>query len=288
MRVARHRDISGAVRSLSVLLLLCFAASPAAAETARGPVSMVGDQVEVYGLIESLSWEEFDQAGSRLLKENGRLGGIGFAYAVDFSSGLTLRPRLELTGGNVDHDGRTQTGTPVFSDTDHVGARFEIDLGGRLGDRFMVEPFGGIGIRNWWRDVDDSIDINGAYAAGTTEEWSVGYARLGLRGTYRLSDNASVFFEGAAVLPVFSDSRRYLTDAGYDEDPVLRPEARTMYFAEAGFSYSFLKLSAFYETLRFDASDPEIVWNTVTAAAETVQQPRSEGSLFGIRAGASF
>lgn len=275
----------GAIRFLTVLF--CIAALPAFAETGQGPKNMPGGQIEIYGIIEDFSWEEFDPAGSSLLKESGRRGGVGFAYAVDFNSGLTLRPRLEVVGGQVDYDGQTP-GRPEISDTDYVGARFEADLGGRLGGRFTVEPFGGIGIRTWWRDVNDGIDGSGAYAAGYTEEWSLLYGRLGLRAVFRVSDSLSLFFEGAAVLPVFSEATRYMTDDGYLEDPVLEPEAGTTYFAEAGVRFHIFRISAFYETLRFDASDPEAVYNVTLSSTETVSQPRSEADLYGVRLGASF
>lgn len=283
-----HHRVSVRRTVWCLAFLFWSAVAPVSAETAQSSQAKIRDQVDVYGVIEDFTWKEFDLAGSRLVTESGRRGGVGFAYAVDFSSGLTLRPRLEVIGGQVDHDGQTQTGTPVFSDTNYVGARFEIDLGGKLGDRFTVEPFGGLGIRTWWREINDSLDINGAYAAGSTEEWSMMYGRLGLRVSLRVSDNLNLFFEGAGVLPWYSENKPYLTDVGYLKDPVLEPKARTTYVAEAGVRYRVFRISAFYETLRFDASDPEVVYTIITSLPETVDQPRSEANLFGVRAGASF
>ncbi|MGE5172274.1 MAG: hypothetical protein ACM3MD_00440, partial [Betaproteobacteria bacterium] len=100
-----------------VLVVLC-----------SGNMAFAGE-ADIYVAFDSFVWKEFVGDGSRLLKESGTLTGVGFAYRKEFSNNMTLNPKVELFGGNVDYDGSTQSGVPVTTTVNYFGAKLEGDLG---------------------------------------------------------------------------------------------------------------------------------------------------------------
>jgi hypothetical protein len=245
-------------------------------------------EADIYVLYEDFTWKEFGSAGNRLLKEHGPLVGFGAAYAAWLPGNLTLKPRGELFFGQVDYDGQTQVGTPVMTDTSYGGIKLEADLGAKIGDEFSIEPFGGLALRTWWRDIDDSIDIFGDPVVGYTENWTTFYARLGIRGDRPLSPSSRMFFEVAAKLPLYNQNVAYLSDIGFTDDVILEPGRRTSFFAEVGFKVQACKMSAFYESMRFSESDMDFTFDLFTGTLVGFVQPRSEADIYGLRIGASF
>jgi hypothetical protein len=270
--------------SLGVFLAVCLSVGAAPASAARA------GNFDIYAVFQDFTWKEFD-AGGQLLKENGPLGGIGFAYhgvIGDESSALTMQPRIEFFGGSVDYDGQTQAGVPVMTDTNYFGFKLEFDLGGRFGKGVAIEPFGGLGIRNWWRDINDSIDVLGNPVTGYTESWTNIYGRLGLRGDVAFSQTSKMFFEAVAKLPVYNHSRAYLSDIGFSDDVTVEPGKEVSFFGEVGLKLHVFKISAFYETLRFSESNVDYTVDLFTGNLVGFVQPKSEADIYGIRIGASF
>jgi hypothetical protein len=272
------------VRQSSLLVVVCvlvFGISDVHAFT-RG-------DLDVYALAESFTWREFDDAGGQLLKESGPRYGVGVAYAHEFPNHLTLRPRIELNGGDVDYDGRTQSGVPVSTTTTYLGIKFEMDLGGRISpwQSFILEPFAGIGIRSWSRDIKDSTTANGSLAIGYTENWATIYGRLGVRGEQSFGQKNSMFLLAGVKLPV--STTNYINDANVSSESItLKPGNKPSLFAEAGVKLQIFKISAFYDSMRFKKSPMVVVYDASLGGYVGFFQPKSESDMVGLRIGASF
>jgi hypothetical protein len=273
------------VRQSSLLVVACvlvFGVSDVHAFT-RG-------DMEVYGLAESFTWREFD-AGGQLLKETGPRFGVGFAYAHEFPNHLTLKPRIELNGGEVDYDGQTNAVPPVAvsTTTNYFGLKFEFDLGSRVRpwQSFVLEPFAGFGIRSWYRDIEDNIAADGSLALGYTENWSTFYGRLGVRGEQFLGQQNKMFLEAGVKLPV--STTNYIDDANVSYESItLKPGNRPSLFAEAGVKLQIFKISAFYDSMRFKKSPTVVIYDPSLGGYVGFYQPKSKADMYGLKIGASF
>lgn len=259
-----------------MVFVLCFCICAVQAFAAGEP--------EVYGMVESFTWKEFGQGGEQLLKESGPRFGAGFVYTHAFEGGVTIKPRVELFGGTVDYDGATQTGVPVMSDVEYFGVKLQGDVGVRIGEGLIFEPFGGVGLRGWDRTIEDSVTVSGTQAIGYTEEWLIAYGRLGIRFMTEPSQEMRTFFEAGVLVPFYSENTALLSEKFLAADVTFKPKMKTSLFAEAGFKAGTFKMSAFYEALRFDPSDPVIE----PFSGLLFYQPKSESDVFGVRIGAAF
>lgn len=275
------------MRGLAVFLLfvgtfvLFSGSAPAQAE----------DEYNVYAHVESFVWKEFDGT-TQLLKESGPLYGIGFTFHGDIGdegAALTLTPRFELFGGSVDYDGQTQDGVPVKTDTGYFGFKLEFDIGGRFGKEINIEPFVGLGIRDWWRNINDGIDVTGRPVSGYVENWDMIYGRLGVRGDIGSKD-AKMFFEAVARIPIYNENTAYLSDIdfAYYDDVTMEPGKVVTLFAELGVKLHAFKMSVFYEAMRFGESKHVFKYNGFYDAVFESWQPKSEADLIGVRIGAAF
>ncbi|WP_239027772.1 hypothetical protein [Geomonas subterranea] len=159
---------------LAVVIVLCCA-MPASA----GRV----EELTPYFSTQYFTWQERID-GRRLLKEEGPLFSVGARLGAVTDSSLTVRGKAELFGSEVGYRGETQAPNPapVHTRVTYLGTEAEADLGYRLRPAvIVVEPFGGIGYRYWLRDLQDSRTSDGTQVSGYTEEWMVGYCRLGAR-----------------------------------------------------------------------------------------------------------
>lgn len=248
---------------------------------------MQGD-MEVYGLMESFTWREFD-GGVQILKESGPRFGVGFAYAHEFPNHMTVKPRIELNGGSVDYDGQTQAGVPASTTTNYFGFKFELDLGGkvRMWPGAVFEPFGGFGFRSWFRDIEDTVAADGTPATGYTEDWTTFYGRLGFRGEQELGQMNKLFLEAGVKLPIHTEN--YIDDENVSyEDITLEPGNKPSFFAEAGVKLQNFKISAFYDSMRFKTSPTVVVYDPFVSGYVAYQQPRSDADMYGLRIGGSF
>lgn len=240
---------------------------------------------DLYGQVQSFTWKEFD-GGERLLKESGPLYAIGYRGDYQFVNMLTLSPRAEVFGGEVDYDGQAcnpLSGVcfPVDTDTNYLGYKTEVDIGLRfmVHESVFFEPFGGLGYRWWRRDIENTSD-----ALGTTEIWRIFYWRLGLRGDYEVKD-VRTFVEATIKLPIVNRER--VEDIGCFlgscRDVDLEPGKRNAYYTEVGMRYGSFKAVLFYEGLRFSESAVEGI-----GGGFGVLQPASEADIYGINMGWSF
>lgn len=276
---------SGMIGSYSFFLILVFAA--ACYGSFRAP-EVFADESAVYLAVDSFSWKEFNGDGSRLLKESGTLTGAGFIYRKEFESHVTVRPLVELFGGKVDYDGHacrlSGSCQPSTSDVDYFGIKLEGDIGRifRPEESFSLEPFGGLGLRVWTRDIKNGSAADGSATAGYREEWVVFHARFGLRGDLDLSSRKRLFAEAGVKLPLYNENTAKVSGIGLGPDITLHPGKQASFFAETGITVKKFTASVFYEGLRFSQS------STVNNGVIAAYQPRSTANIYGVKLGFVF
>lgn len=260
-----------------VILAALFVASPCFATGI--------EEVSAYGYGGYFSWKEYDDGGSRILKESGPIFGAGAATRVDLHRGmLILHGKAELFGSVVDYEGQSQSDTPAFddrpvgSDTRYFGGRIEGDLGWRFPlDGGSVEPFFGLGFRTWLRDIASSTSTTEGGerfpVGGATEYWDIIYTRFGLKGEVPIGSETALFVEAGAKYPLYTRNEAQDTSAG---DVTLEPRSDWSAFAELGLRYNSFRPSIFYEGFRLRRSHDE------QRGAYLIWQPRSESEIVGI------
>lgn len=263
-------------RSITILAVLLYSIA------AFCPTAYAGE-MDVYLKVDDYRWNEY-QNGSRLLRETGILVGPGFSYWKEFSNHMTLKPLAELFVGNVDYDGSTQGGSPVKTKVTYVGVKMQCDAGRRfgIGEKSFIEPFGGLGMRSWSRDIQDSTTSSGTVAVGYTEEWITAFARFGVRGGVPVSEETRFFAEGGVKLPFYNKNSVYLNSGNNSPDFTLYPGLQASWFSEAGMTMHHFKASVFYDSLRFSQS------RNVNTSIGSAYQPSSSADLLGVKLGASF
>jgi hypothetical protein len=246
--------------------------------------SLAANEFYLYGTAESFAWKEFADNGPRVVKESGPLFGIGLAYSHEFEDRITFTPKGEIFFGSVDYDGQTQMGVPVTSTVDYFGLKFDGDLGIRfkVTQRLSLEPFGGLGLRWWIRDIRDGTTSTGAVASGYTEAWTTVYGRLGVRGGIDMSPQMMMFLEAGVMLPIFNQNTAYLSNAGLGPDITVHPGRQASLFAEAGTKISRVRASLFYDSMRFSRSA------NVASGANIYWQPESTADIYGVKVGVVF
>lgn len=254
-----------------------------------GARAAAAGEANVYLAVENFAWREFNDDGSRILKESGPLFGLGFIYMQELDNHVTLRPVAEIFGGRVDYDGQackinriahTITCQPAKSNTDYLGLKLEGDVGRRFrpAQDYFVEPFGGIGLRIWDRNINDGSAADGQATSGYLERWFTLYFRLGLRAGVDLSSRTNVFAEAGIKLPVYNENTAF-QDGGY----TLHPGKQSSLFSEAGLKISRLKASLFYDSLRFSRSEMIDIGDGFYT-----MQPKSAMDIYGVRLGYVF
>lgn len=241
------------------------------------PAIAAATETDIYLKIESFTWKEYD-SGSQLLKESGPIYGLGVSAKSDIAKSLTLKAKGELFGGSIDYDGQTQAGTPVKTDTDYFGFKGEVDGGWKIIEKeeSSFEPFVGLGVRRWTRDIQSTGSV-----IGYEETWTSIYARLGIRGDHTYPNKLKVFAEAAVKLPIDNENEIDWSSFGVG-DVTVEPGNKASFFAEAGLKWKKFKSSIFYEGMRFSKSD------IVTVSGISIYQPESEADIFGANVGMSF
>jgi hypothetical protein len=246
------------------------------------------DEYNVYLAVDSFTWKEFEDNGSRLLKESGTLFRVGFTYQKEFENQVTIRPVVELFGGRVAYDGHAcdlfGSCQPAVSNVDYFGIKLEGDLGRRFRpyEGFSLEPFGGLGLREWARIIKNGAAADGRATAGYREEWATLYARFGLRGGADLSSKKQLFAEAGVKAPLYNENTAYISGIGLGPDVTLHPGKQASFFAETGMKAKRFLASVFYDGLRFSRS------STVNNGFIAAYQPRSTADIYGVKLGVVF
>lgn len=242
--------------------------------------------------VESFTWREFSE-GTRAVKESGPRFGAGVTWRHRYGNQATAQYAAEVFGGMVDYDGEAcdlfGNCVPAASDVDYVGLRLKGEFGrnAALKSHASLEPFGGLGLDIWRRDVNGGSAEDGTPTAGYIEDWISLHARVGLRARIVVTESSAVFAEGGIKLPLYNSNTAYLSDIGYGNDITVDPGRENSFFAEAGLTVNRITLSAFYDSMRFSESGTEF---TVSPAGGIAgfRQPRSESDVYGIRIGWKF
>jgi hypothetical protein len=165
----------------AVLVGILLVQLPAIAGAQNAPTNAVRHEFAGGLSLAHFDFKEFDSQGNRLLREDGFLPGLAGRWDGRFrrwAFGLAG----DLSGGEVDYDGRTQAGTPVQTKTDELIYETRARIGWivPLKSGFSSEFFGALGYRGWERDIQ-STPISGSVSE--TYRWVYGSA--GFKGGYR-------------------------------------------------------------------------------------------------------
>jgi hypothetical protein len=162
----------------------------------------------------------------------------------------------------------------------YAGLKLQVDGGYRFhpSQSVFLEPFGGIGLRSWSRDIKDGTTSTGSPATGYREDWATVMARLGLR-----VDVSRFFLDAALRYAIYNRETARLSEAGLGPDLTFYPGQEPSFSAEAGVKVGKFKGSIYYETLSFSKSDP-----VYTSSTSYAYQPKSTATMAGIRLGATF
>jgi hypothetical protein len=221
--------------------------------------------------VEYLHWEE---RTTPKVTEKGPIAAVGFNWTQDKVAGLLFAYRGKLYAGTVQYEGSLlfSPSTPVTGNTSYSGMEHEGQLRLRKpkGD-YNVEPFIGLGINSWDREL----------SSFQKEIYNVAYTRAGVEfapsGKKGLTGGAGVRYA------LYIDENAYFQNLGYDNNPHLKPKGQLSAFANLGYriNQSF-QLSAYYESIKFNDSDPVSV--TLNGAFFShFYQPGSTLNLFGLR-----
>ena len=240
-------------------------------------VVAAANESDIYLTIENFEWKEFNASGSQLLKESGPIYGIGISTRSENANFITTKLKGELFSGSIDYDGQTQAGTSVKTDTDYYGFKIEGDIGKRyiVSEKSSLEPFAGLGYRWWSRDL-----ITTSAAIGYEERWYSIYGRLGIRGDHIVSDQLKIFVEAGVKLPMYTENEADLTVLGLQK-VTLEPGNEPSAFAETGLRWNRLKITLYYEGMRFSQSELDNRYRAFI-------QPESQADMYGVKIGMSY
>ena len=284
----------GALVNIIGMLAICLAllATPALAGQYGGV-----EEWYLYPSVQYFTWEEFLN-GSRLLKEEGPLFGVGGGVRLDlYRKRLLLNVRGEMFGGNVGYRGATQNldnaaqnDRPLKTDVTYFGTKLESDIGWRLPlAAGSIEPFAGIGYRWWLRAIQDSTAVSNPPpplvpevfpVGGYTEWWQTVYTRLGLRGSCPVGSDLSLFAEAGGKYPFLNRNSADFPGSG---TVTIEPDPRWSVFAELGARYGSFRPVLFYEGFRFDQSSAVPIGTN-----RFLLQPTSDSDIFGLNLGWAF
>lgn len=274
----------GRLMSISVIVRHIAALGVVAAAMGGGSAWGV-QEFEIYGSFQRMTWKEFDEAGTQILKESGPLAGIGgFLRYQDDGSRIILRVQGEFFGGRTDYEGAEPSGSALRTDVKYFGSEWMGDAGLEIkaGDRMKLVPFGGGGVRWWIRSFDQSYSADGTLKKDYAEFWTSAFIKAGLRFEVTASEASpgALFVESALRIPLHTQVANL---SGEDYDPEVNPRSAPSLYAEAGIRIGKLRSSVFYEGLRFYRSKKQ-----TDALGFVHYQPKSQADIVGIRLGYVF
>lgn len=263
-----------------VMLILSLSAATIA-QAADNP------QASIQFGLQDFRWREFGDDGARLLQEKGWRYSIGGAYD-NFrreGPGLLYSVGGKLYLGVVDYDGQTQSGIPATADVNYFGLNLEALAGYRFGQRLGLDIFGGIGLDDWLRSLNDARTNTGLPVSGYDEYYTIVYGKAGL-GFFHLLNSWRYLLQAGVKLPLLTSEYVNLGD-GVTLQPGLKPAA----FANVQFDFGAgrhnrFNVALYYDSFRFSESDPELLVDGGTTYL--VVQPRSDMDVYGLRFGYYF
>jgi len=246
---------------------------------------------------ESFEWEEFGENGESLLTETGTrfVAGAFIGNTPQLKKQFIYNAEIKNYFGVVDYDGQTQPddgSEPVKTDTTYTG----FNLSGEAGIRapitngsFAWDFTGKLDIDTWIRNLASSTTESGRPTAEGQEQYFVLNLRIGTGPAWH-----SGKWQGRVIIGVKQPIYTYeFVDnyyTGFTEDVVLHPKGQTSGFLTFNNDIQLsktlhLKIDAYYDSYRFDRSDPKFVTEVGTGDSGFVVQPKSSQDTYGIVAG---
>src|SRR5258705_8987170 len=186
-------------------------------------------QISIFFTPEYFVWQEFID-GNKILEETGPRYVLGATYKMQKNErGFLFGAELKGYYGEMHYDGATQEGTPVKTTTQYYGGLGEVRGFYRAvtGQEYSFDVVAGLGVEGWWR----SIWGEGGY----TEEWLVGYAKLGVE----LDPKGRGWIGNVGIkYPFYTDEVARLTEVGFPDDVELHPGKHVSLYFEGGYRFT--------------------------------------------------
>ena len=220
--------------------------------------------------IERFKWNEQVSSPPEVNETGGRAG-VGWTWQMEGDDGFRWRYRGELYAGSLKYKGQTiGTGTPAQGTSDYAGIVNELQ-GLYRAPGAWLQLVAGLGFDYWQRTLPFTSQ---------REDWSVWFARLGVEtGTWA---KRGLFAGVGAKYPLYVNENAHFMEAGFDQNPNLRPGRELSAYAEVGYRFSpRWKFTGYYDSYRF-AQSPT-VFLTSGARGFIAWQPRSAQDVVGLR-----
>lgn len=184
--------------------------------------------------------------------EQGWLPGGVISWTRKKPQSLYSRALVELSGGDIEYDGTTQTGRPISSsDSNQLFFRFEFNLGYSVPwGEWLIVPYTGYGYR-YWKRGDSETD---GMVAFVREDYSWHYIPVGIRAFIPLGERLSIEPHAAARFMFGGKMTAYLTDIdpNYSDDPTFNLGNKPGWYVEMPLRYALdgnwsLALTPWYE-----------------------------------------
>jgi hypothetical protein len=230
-------------------------------------------------------YKEFEN-NKRLDHEEGTLYGLAGGVKSGWNS-LLFEGALSWFGNDVNYDGHTQGGTPVQTRTDEkiLDGEVKAGWGFRRQEKLQYQLYGGLGYRNWKRNIQSTPT-----ASGVRETYTWWYGLLGGRGLYAAGCCTTWLAELQFMRPLDPemeiDFKEDLDDTRLDLDSELglRLSLAWQYDLPTGWR---LEVVPFYTAWDIGRSNTRpLKQNGVVVGS--VFEPRSETRNYGIKLMAGF
>jgi hypothetical protein len=229
-------------------------------------------QLAISGGIEYFRWKE--STSPIEVQEEGPMFVLGLDYTQRKDKGLLFAYRGKLYIGEMDYDGALlfAPSVPADGSSTYAGTAHEVQMRYRLAPQrgYWLDMLASAGIDLWERELSDV----------QKEDYTIVFARFGLE--LNATGERGWTFGAGLKFPVWTEEDAHFTDAGFDQNPELEPEAKFMGYGHAGFRFRRnLALIAYVDGFNFAESDSV----TVTQGGSTFQflQPASRQYNWGLK-----
>ena len=231
----------------------------------------------ISGGVAYYTWKENTSVGTP--KESGAIwtidGSIG-AAPFEKLPDLRLHGDAQLFFGRVGYDTFIQgTGTPVNTDTDYFGLKFEGGAGWRITYReTSVEPFLGLAYRIWWRDI-----LTTSVATGYLEWYRTLYGRIGIQAKHTLKKGITLYTTFSLDPMLWAEEKVYL-----GETLTFENGRQAGWEIEGGARWNHLEATGYWQATRFGESNVVISPGCPNGCI----QPKSDQDIIGFKVGYLF
>ena len=227
---------------------------------------------------ELFSWREFPTNCPQTLQEIGPRAFIRYDDRNRSGGDWDLSWHGTVYGGLVAYDGFTQSCTPLTAGTSYFGTRAEV-----AATRWLAAPAAGSAWPRFGIDSALGADVwrrTIITPGGYSEDYAIGYARLGLAAKRGRNWIAHAGIKD----PFASQEVAHLAANGFSSDPSLQPKGTVSLYANLAYHFSAAShVTFYYDSYRFDASDMVTVSSCPPSNSPcSVNQPRSWQDTFGV------